>query len=147
MCHRTRCVDVIIAVGDRIGGGSTACDICGARTVDGGGGTLCAARTKFHNGTSVCGANDSVRFGRNQRLMVESQKNVGFNDLRFDGGGADDHEGFTREDGCAFGNGINIPRKLKVFKIREEFFIKNAPVTQIIYVFIFKVEILLSCTE
>ena len=57
--------------------------------------------------------------------MVESEQDVGFDELSLDGGRADGHDGFTREDDRAFGNRPDIAGELEIREEREEFFAEN----------------------
>ena len=52
--------------------------------------------------------------------MVQRKQDEGLDELRLDGGGADGHDGFAGEDGCAFGNRPDITREAEGLEIAEK---------------------------
>ena len=131
MCHGTTGLDAEKLIGNGAGGAVTAADIGSTGTQDSCVSTLRAAGTEFQNGSALSGTDNAVGLGCDQALMVNGQKQEGFDQLRLDRRRTDSHDGLSGEDGRAFRNGPDITGELKIAQVGQEFLTEELSTTQI----------------
>ena len=82
-----------------------------------------------------------VGFGGDQALVIDDVQQSGLNKLGFHDWRDDFDQRFLRENDCSFGNGIDITCKPKVFQIIKEIFLEKSGASQIINIFLFKMQV------
>ena len=127
--QRRRAVEL---VGDRAGGADAARHIRGARAVDGGGAALCAAGAELHHRPAAGGADDAVRLGGDEALVVERQQHEGLDELRLDGAGAHGDERLAREHGRTLRDRPDVAGELKIAQILQKLLAEELARAQIV---------------
>ena len=142
MRHRTAARHGIYLVCDRAGRRSATADISGSSAENGRVRALCAARTEFADGTSLGGASQACRFGRDERLMIDHHQDIGLNKLRLDHRGANRHQRLAGENHRSLGNGPDIAREAEGTKTLEKFLGKATLFPQKRNILVVKMQIL-----
>ena len=73
--------------------------------------------------------------------MIDDVQQSGLNKLGFHDWRDDFDQRFLRENDCSFGNGIDITCKPKAFQIIKEIFMEKAGASQIVNIFLFKMQV------
>ncbi len=114
MGHGAKCRNVIIPAIQNAGGTNATADVGRAGTQNGCGRTLCPAGAKFHNGTTLCGAYNTVGLGGNTGLVVNQHQHAGFQELRLHNRATYFHDWFTGEDRRSLRNSPDITGKFEI---------------------------------
>ena len=92
------------------------------------------AGAKVRHSPAISRLHNAARLGRNQGLMVDLCQNRRLHQLGINQRGHHRNAGLIRIHNRAFGHGIDIPAKMEVFQILQEFFRKHILLTEIIHI-------------
>ena len=101
-------------------GGDDAADVGGTGAVVGGIAAVGTAGAKFQHGATGSGVNDARRFGRDQRLVVQGEQQVGFDDVAVNQRCAHAEERRVGEDDAAFRHRPDVAPEVEVGEVIEE---------------------------
>ena len=79
-----------------------------------------AAGTKFQHGAAGGGVDDTRRFGRDQRLVVQGEKKVGFDDVAVNQRRAHAEERRVGEDDATFRHRPDVAPEVEIGEVIEE---------------------------
>ena len=126
--------------GQDVAGADASGDHGGSCPVDTGIRTLGTAKTELHDAAASF-LNDTGGLGGDQALVIDDVQQSGLNKLGFHDWRDDFDQRFLRENDCSFGNGIDITCKPKVFQIIKEIFLEKSGASQIVNIFLFKMQV------
>ena len=131
--------DAVVSAVERTGRTDRAADVRGTRAVDGRHGAVRTAGAELHDRSAVRRADDTVRLGGDEALMVEEHQHGRLDELRLDDRTADVDDRLVREDRCAFRNGPDVAGELKGPEIVEEV-VRKAAGLEVVEVLLGKVQ-------
>ena len=117
MRHRAAGRNAVDLIGERARRSGAAADIRRSCTQNRRVASLCAPGAEFQNNSALCRAADTVCLRRNQALMVESQQQESFNQLRLDCGRSHGENRLLRENRRALRHGPDIAREAEAFQV------------------------------
>ena len=129
-------------VGEGAGSTGSTADVGRAGADDSAVRTLSAAGAKLQHGAALSSPDDAVGLGGDQALMIDGQQQVGFNQLRLNGGSLDGQDGLVGEDGRAFRDSVDITGEFEVAQIIQEGLVKVTLGAQVGDVIIGEVQLL-----
>ena len=106
-------------------GGIASADNRRSRAVNARVRSLRAAKPEFHNVIALRRTANFCRLRGDKRLVIYHVQNCRFDELSLDNGGFDGENRLPRENHRPFGNGINIAREFKVFKIIQKILVED----------------------
>ena len=126
MRHGAERRDGEVTVTDGAGGAAAAADEGRARAVDRAVRPLSAAGTELHHSTALRSADDPVRLCRDQALVVDGQKQHGFNELRLDDRPAHRDDRLARKNRGALRDCPDIAAEFEIGKIGEKLLVEDS---------------------
>ena len=93
--------------------------------------TLSAAGTEFQNSTAFGSTNHTVGLGGDEALVVDTQQQVGLDELGLNSGGTDRQDGLIGEHGSTLGHCPDIAGEMEISQIRQELLAEELPATKV----------------
>ena len=140
MGHGTAGIDTVQLIGNRTRRSVTATDIGRSGAKDRRIRTLCAAGTEFHHGTSLRGAADAVCLRCDQALVVNAQKDIGFQELGLNGCSAYSQDRLFGKNGSPLRNSPDIAGKAEVCQIIQKFLGEQIASPQVVNILLGKMQ-------